>query len=220
MERKKIAIMALFIMVIIIIAVYALNRYQHTSPDRLLDKWKGEEIEQFHSSVDMDGDEIDDQLDILQGALDYVNTMPKYKSKYYNHGYPDGGYGVCTDVVAFAMKAAGYDLMDLVSKDIEEYPDNYEIEKPDPNIDFRRVKNLYVFFSNHAEKLTTDISDIASWQGGDIVVFKNHIGIISDRRNKDGVPYIIHHNDPWQKSYEQDILARRDDIIGHYRWTF
>jgi len=56
------------------------------------------------------------------------------------------------------------------------------------------------------------------WQGGDIVILKKHIGIVSDRRNKNGVPYVIHHNDPWQKSYEQDILEKRDDIVGHYRW--
>ncbi len=219
MRIKKIIVL-LPIVIIILIAAYAMSRYQHTSPDRLPDRWKGDKIDQFHSSEDMDGDGIDDQVDILQGALDYVNTKPKYKSRYYDHGYPDDGYGVCTDVVAFAMKAAGYDLMDLVSEDIEDDPDDYGIEKPDANIDFRRVRNLYVFFSHHAESLTTDISDIADWQGGDIVVFKNHIGIISDRRNRDGVPYVIHHNDPWQKSYEQDILEKRDDIIGHYRWIF
>ena len=54
------------------------------------------------------------------------------------------------------------------------------------------------------------------WQGGDIVIFKNHIGIISDRRNKNGIPYVIHHC-PWQFRYEENILERRKDIIGHYR---
>lgn len=47
------------------------------------------------------------------------------------------------------------------------------------------------------------------WQGGDIVIFEKHIGIVSDRRNWDGVPYVIHHNDPWQTAYEQDILEKR-----------
>ncbi len=41
--------------------------------------------------------------------------------------------------------------------------------------------------------------------------------IVSDRRNKNGVPYIIHHNDPWQTAYEQDVLEKRTDIVGHYR---
>lgn len=215
-KRRKIILLT--VTAIILIAVIALTRYQHTSPIRLSDNWKGKKIEQFHSLADKDGDGIDDQKDILQGALDYVNTMPKYKSKYYSSGYPDDKYGVCTDVVAFAMKAAGYDFMDMISNDNEIHTDEYDIDKPDRNIDFRRVKNLYLFFKNNAENLTTDVSDINEWRGGDIVVFKSHIGIVSDRRNKNGVPYIIHHNDPWQISYEQDILEKRDDIIGHYRW--
>ena len=42
----------------------------------------------------------------------------------------------------------------------------------DKNIDFRRVKNLKVYFDNNAISLTTDINEIEEWQGGDIVVFK------------------------------------------------
>ena len=68
-----------------------------------------------------------------------------------------------------------------------------------------------------AVKLTTNVSETEQWQGGDIVIFERHIGIVSDRRNKNGVPYIIHHNDPWQTAYEQDILEKRTDIVGHYR---
>ena len=195
---------------------YLFARYQHTSPKRLPDRY-GAEIPQVHSSVDKDNDGIDDQTDILQGALDYVESRPKYKSKYYQTGYPNDGYGVCTDVVAFALKNAGYDLMTLVQQDIEANPADYDIDEPDQNIDFRRVKNLRVYFSHSAISLTTDISEIEEWQGGDIVVFKNHIGIVSDRRNENGVPYVIHHNDPWQRTYEEDILEDREDIVGHYR---
>ena len=216
MKQKRIFIV-IFIVAAFAIAAGILLRYQHTSPERLQDLSE-KKFEQFHSPADKDKDGIDDQVDILQGALDYCNTKPKYKSKYYNGGYPDDGYGVCTDVVAFAMKAAGYDLMELVEEDIREHPDDYGISEPDNNIDFRRVRNLQVFFRNYVDNLTTDVSDVDNWQGGDIVIFKNHIGIVSDRRNADGVPYVIHHNDPWQKSYEEDILESRDDIVGHYRW--
>lgn len=174
-------------------------------------------IPDYHSSVDMDGDGIDDQTDILQGARDYIATGPVYKSKYYDTGYPDDQYGVCTDVVANAMKAAGYDLMELVNADILAEPQVYGIEEPDVNIDFRRVQNLKVYFERNAVSLTTDIHDISEWQGGDIVIFENHIGIVSDKRNDNGVSYVIHHNDPFQESYEEDLLEKRDDIVGHYR---
>ena len=215
MKKKKFIFIILVIVVVIVIGIFL--RYQHTSPKRLPDLSE-QKYEQVHSSIDYDQDDIDDQTDILQGALDYINTKPKYKSKYYNSGYSNDNYGVCTDVVAFAMQAAGYDLMQLVNEDIQNHPEDYDIQEPDSNIDFRRVKNLQVFFANNAESLTTDVSKTEQWQGGDIIIFQKHIGIVSDRRNKNGVSYVIHHNDPWQKSYEQDILEKRDDIVGHYRW--
>ena len=107
--------------------------------------------------------------------------------------------------------------MELLSADIEKNPAAYGIEKPDKSIDFRRVKNLRVYFERTAVSLTCDVSDISEWQGGDIVVFKKHIGIVSDKRNKNGVPFVIHHASPFQRYYEEDILERRNDITGHYR---
>lgn len=107
--------------------------------------------------------------------------------------------------------------MELVYNDIKNNRDKYNIDIIDKNIDFRRVRNLKVYFDNNALSLTTDINDIANWQGGDIVIFKNHIGIVSDNRNKKGIPFIIHHANPYQRYYEEDILENRNDIIGHYR---
>ena len=219
---KKTMIKKIFLcllIVVVFLSTLLCLRYQHTSSKRLPEKWKGDVIAQYHSSLDKDGDGIDDQVDILEGAIAYVNTHPKYKSAYYAGGYPNDGQGVCTDVVAYALKVAGYDLMELVSADIAMHADVYDIEVADKNIDFRRVKNLYVFFNLNAESLTTDIKDIKSWQGGDIVIFNNHIAIVSDRRNQDGIPYVIHHANPFQKTYEEDILEKHDDIRGHYRWN-
>lgn len=174
-------------------------------------------IETYISGTDKDCDGIDDQTDILNSVKEYIDKRPSYKSKYYDTGYPDDGYGVCTDVVAFGLLGAGYDLMTLVYDDVTENPGKYNIESPDKNIDFRRVRNLKVYFDNNSISLTTDIYDIDEWQGGDIVVFKNHIGIVSDKRNKDGISFVIHHAYPYQKNYEEDILKTRHDIVGHYR---
>lgn len=216
-KRRKLRIIAAATLCIAaVVLIVILSRYQHTSAKRPENEYT-DEIAPFHSSVDKDNDGIDDETDVLDGALAYVETHPKYKSRYYNSGYPDDGYGVCTDVAATALKSAGYDLMNLVDEDIQRDPSAYDISQPDKNIDFRRVKNLQVFFKRNPVSLTTDIQDISAWQGGDIVIFRNHIGIVSDRRNKNGVPYVIHHNDPWQTAYEQDILESRNDIVGHYR---
>lgn len=175
------------------------------------------QIGTYQSLNDRDGDGIDDQTDLLQGAKDYIATKPKYKSKYYATGYPDDGYGVCTDVVAFGLLSAGYDLQQLVDRDIKENPGLYDIASPDVNIDFRRVRNLQAYFGHRAISLTTDLGLIDQFQGGDIVVFKNHIGIVSDLRNKDGVPFLIHHAGVFQLRYQEDAMEKQGPVIGHYR---
>ena len=195
---------------------YLVGVYQQTTSERLADKYSGQ-IDRLISQIDHDGDGLDDQTDILNGAIRYINSQPKYQSNYYAGGYPDDGYGVCTDLVAAALKEAGYDLRELVSEDIRNNSVVYEIDYPDKDIDYRRVRNLRIFFDRNATKLTTDIYQIDQWRGGDIVVFNNHIGIVSDRRNSKGVPYVIHHASPWQRRYEQDILENRTDLVGHYR---
>lgn len=40
---------------------------------------------------------------------------------------------------------------------------------------------------------------------------------MSDQRNENGVPYLIHHNAPSQLSYEEDVLEGRDDLVMHVR---
>ena len=95
-------------------------------------------IEQYVSDHDEDGDGVNDQTDMLQSTRDYIATKPKYKSKYYSSGYPDDGYGVCTDVVAFACKGSGYDLMQLVADDVQAAQDDYGIETPDANIEISK----------------------------------------------------------------------------------
>lgn len=215
MKKKKILIISTVLLVIIILIVYLLYVFNYI-PHK---KYTNEDfnITPYISDIDKDSDRIDDQTDILNNAKKYIATNPKYKSVYYDGGYPTDNYGVCTDVVAFALIDAGYDLMELVNEDIKNNPNNYNIDNIDKNIDFRRVQNLKVYFANNAISLTTDISDISAWQGGDIVIFDSHIGIISDARNKDGVPFVIHHANPYQKFYEEDILEYRSDIVGHYR---
>lgn len=173
-------------------------------------------ITAYRSRVDADGDGVDDQTDLLAAARAYLAAEPEYQSRYYAGGYPDDGFGVCTDVVARAMLGAGYDLRELVDAHVRANMELYAIEVPDDNIDFRRVRNLAVYFAETAEALTLDLRDIHAWQGGDIVIFEGHIGVVSDVRNYRGVPFVLHHANPWQAAYEEDILGTMK-IIGHYR---
>ena len=213
--KKKIIIPILIITIITIIIIYLLynlNIIPHKKYTNI-----DFNIDTYISKIDKDNDGIDDQTDIINNTRIYIATKPKYKSKYYANGYPDDEYGVCTDVVAISLKNSGYDLMELVNNHIKENKELYDVETIDKNIDFRRVRNLDVYFKNNAISLTTDINKIEEWQGGDIIVFKKHIGIISDKRNKSGIPFVIHHANPYQIRYEEDILEGRTDIIGHYR---
>lgn len=215
MKNKKIVIVNIFVIICLFVLGYLLY-YFNFIPHR---KYTNEDfnIKTYVSSIDKDNDGIDDQTDILINTRKYIVTKPKYKSKYYGTGYPDDNYGVCTDVVAFALKDAGYDLRELVNNHVKENRNLYDIDVIDKNIDFRRVLNLKTYFDYNAISLTTDVKRIEEWQGGDIVVFKRHIGIVSDKRNRKGINFVIHHANPYQRYYEEDILENRDDIIGHYR---
>ena len=178
-------------------------------------------IDVILSSTDFDNDGIDDYTDILEGAKIEAQNRPKYKSAYYAGGYPPDDEGVCTDVIWRALKNAGYSLKDMVDEDIKSNISSYPRVngKPDTNIDFRRVPNLKVYFERNQIVLTTDLNDIKEWQPGDIVVFgSSHIGIISDKRNKRGVPYLIHNTG--QPLREEDVLEfynKHTPITGHYR---
>ena len=176
-------------------------------------------IQTYISKIDKDNDGIDDQTDFLQNVRLYLSKKPKYKSEYYAGGYPTGEYGVCTDVIAIAALNSGYDLRTLVNEDIKSRKEDYNIDTIDIDIDFRRAKNLKVYLDKNAVVLTTDLSKIEEWQGGDIVVFKGHIGVVSDKRNENGVPYLLHHANPFQTEYEEPggLLRLEVDILGHYR---
>lgn len=215
MKKKLLIFSSVILVILAYVSLYFLYKYNFFPHKKYSNEDFG--ISEYISPIDMDNDGIDDQTDILESVRKYIATKPKYKSKYYATGYPNDEYGVCTDVVAFGLLGAGYDLMDLVNIDIKENRELYNIDVIDKNIDFRRVKNLRVYFENHAISLATDINKIEDWQGGDIVVFKKHIGIVSNNRNKNGVSFVIHNANPYQKYYEEDILEYRNDIVGHYR---
>jgi uncharacterized protein YijF (DUF1287 family) len=182
------------------------------------------EIPRLEFDIDKDGDGINDLDDIIEGARKDMDNKPMYKSVYYDGGYPPSNEGVCTDVIWRALLNAGYNLKDMLDKDIRENTSDYQRVNgaPDPNIDFRRVKNLVPFFKKFATSLTIeimpgDIENLEEWQGGDIVVFGEpleHIAIVSDKRRNDGVPLIIHNAGPY--TLENDMILNWPSPITHH----
>ncbi len=216
MKRIVLIIMILIILMLIgIIGYFLIQKYKtvYTAEDF--------DIERIYSKKDYNQNGVDDYTDILLGARQDAINHPTYKSAYYSGGYPPENEGVCTDVVWRAFKNAGYDLKNMIDEDIKNYTKDYPAVngKPDPNIDFRRVRNLKVYFKKICDTLTNDIKEISEWQPGDIVIFgSSHVGIISDKRNKQGIPYLIHN--AAQPLREEDALELWDNqtsITAHYR---
>ena len=140
MKKKILIIVTNFLIILIIVVLYALYRFNYIPHKKYINE--DFNIKTYISKTDKDNDGIDDQTDILNNVRDYIKTNPKYKSKYYATGYPNDEYGVCTDVVAFGLKGAGYDLMNLVNEHIKTNRNLYDIDVIDKNIDFRKVNSL------------------------------------------------------------------------------
>ncbi len=178
------------------------------------------------SKTDYNNNNKDDYTDILNGEKQYAKWNPKYLSNYYAGGYPPvENEGVCTDLIWYALKNAGYDLKKMISQDIAgtKKKNVYYVEVPDSNIDFRRVSNQEIFFQRYAKSLDTDIYNIGEFMPGDIVTFDDsaHIAMISDKYNENGVPYLIQNRDEKQKQKEENRLETTDmEVTGHYRFEY
>ena len=182
-----------------------------------------------YSTIDRNQNGIADPIDIVNAARKGVKQRTTYKSAYYAGGYPPDDEGVCTDMIWRGLRGAAIPFKEFIDKDIAEHTELYPRVKgkPDPNIDFRRVPNQYVFFNRFAEILTTElipgnIDNLREWQPGDIVVFLedgfHHTGIVSDKRAKDGTPYFIHNIYPF--AAEVKLSSFKTPIAGHYRWKY
>lgn len=175
----------------------------------------------IYSDVDYNGNGIDDYSDFVLGARQDAINHPTYDDRWWAEGYPPDDIGVCSDVIWRAFKQAGYCFKEMVDADILARPEAYPlIERPEHQIDFRRVRNLRIFFEQYAVSLTLDIYSVEEWQPGDIVIFAEdkHIGIVSDIRDENGIPYIIHNGG--QDEREENYLVQEDSqtVTGHYRF--
>jgi uncharacterized protein len=224
---KKKSVIILIIIISILTCTYKYIPFEAIINEYVFNIFKPQFIvsENF-SKVDNNKNGVADVLDIVSGANNEVLNKTKYISNYYNGGYPPDKEGVCTDVIWRGFKTANINLKDLIDKDIKSNIKLYSRVdgKPDPNIDFRRVPNQDVFFSRQALSLTTEVKarndeNLKEWQPGDIVVFgQDHVGIISNKRDKNGIPYVIHNTKPHASTLKLSYFTT--PIHGHYRWKF
>jgi hypothetical protein len=164
---------------------------------------------------------------IVAAARQQIGITTNYDPAYVRLRYPGGDVpadrGVCTDVVIRALRTSlNMDLQRLVHEDMArafaQYPQNWGLKKPDPNIDHRRVPNLQTYFVRQGYAL--DVSRRPEdYRPGDVVTCMlggnlPHIMIVSDQRTSDGIPLVIHNigsgtmEEPRLFSYQ---------LTGHYR---
>lgn len=169
---------------------------------------------------DADGDEIPDALDVLLGAKKAAANGAHYRNTYRVLAYPGGDLpreeGVCTDVVVRSLRNAGLDLQRLVHEDLRARPRAYPlVERPDRNIDHRRVRNLLVYFAAHWESLPPDPRDpTAPWLPGDVCLLDtlpapgpDHIGIVSDTPGPSGLPFLVNNWTDGHQTQQMDLLG-------------
>jgi uncharacterized protein YijF (DUF1287 family) len=175
---------------------------------------------------------------IVAASLNGTKTDVTYDSSYFSIKYPRGDVpadrGVCTDVVIRAYRELGIDLQKLVHEDMVQHFDIYPskklwgLKKTDTNIDHRRVPNLQTFFERHGKKLAVS-NKAEDYQPGDIVTWNvagvrrffgkksvPHIGIVVDKKSKDGKRNMVVHNIGW--GHKCDDMLFDYPITGHYSY--
>jgi uncharacterized protein YijF (DUF1287 family) len=158
----------------------------------------------------------------------WVVTKYDYSNWYYSNGwYPPEDTGVCSDIIWRTYQNLWYDFKEQFGTDRSKNPNWYDL-KADSNIHYRRVKELYTYFSKNGKTLSKemipwDIWNLSNWQTGDIVTFSEysdkhlwHIGIISNIRRNDGVPYMIDNHGKWV-NITITPLDWPSKINGHFR---
>jgi uncharacterized protein YijF (DUF1287 family) len=168
-------------------------------------------------------------LALVDAARGQIGVTLKYDPAYQRLAYPNGDVpierGVCTDVVVRAYRKMGIDLQVLVHQDLKKawgaYPhqSRWQLTAPDKNIDHRRVPNLATFFARRSAAMPPS-RDAKSYLPGDVVTWNlsqglTHIGIVSDKLTKQGIPLIIHNIGSGAR--EENLLFDYP-ITGHYRW--
>ena len=167
--------------------------------------------------------------ELADAAIERTNHFVIYDGSYKRLSYPNGDVadnrGVCTDVLIRSYrKAHNIDLQKYVHEDMiknfDKYPQLWQMEGPDKNIDHRRTQNLEYFLTRMGAKIpVTD--NPKDYQPGDIIFWGDigfgHVGIVSHNVSWFSETPLVIHNIGWGVKEENFLFGSR--ITGHYRWN-
>ncbi|MFZ6011729.1 MAG: DUF1287 domain-containing protein [Bacteroidota bacterium] len=172
--------------------------------------------------------QIDFGTKLSSAAIELTRQKVTYDPAYFKISFPNGDVpadkGVCTDVIIRAYRKLGIDLQKEVHEDMKKnfgrYPKKWGLQKPDKNIDHRRVPNLMTFFTRHGTVLKKG-NNAGDYMPGDIVTWDlgggvTHIGIVIDKRSADDKRNLIVHNIGNGQEISDCLFTYT--ITGHYRY--
>jgi len=178
----------------------------------------------------------DVQKKIVRKLMDLIDSDIIWGYKLYpDTGYPTENIWASTDVIAMVLKDLGYDLMELINKDMIDHSEDYPLDiqnrkNPIKYIDFRQTFFQEQFFRRNAleldkQYLPDNKDNVIQWQPGDIVYFqfdpddpnKDYGGFISSHTNDQGVPLVIMLSKELVKISEVDKLMEYT-VVGHFRY--
>ena len=147
-------------------------------------------IKTIYSKVDYNKNGIDDYSDFLLGAK-------KIKGK--NSSYEE--------LMIKVFQYAGYNLDKMV--------DNYFKDSKDLENKMDRISLYKSFINDNATKISINFKKKEDFQPGDFIFLSEGIGLLSDKRDKNGLNYIIVIENG--KVVEKEGLKELD-VSGHYRF--
>lgn len=167
---------------------------------------------------------------LSQAAISIIDPSIDYDPAYFKIDYPNGDVpknkGVCTDVIIRSYRILNIDLQKEVHEDMIEnfslYPNlkKWGMTKTDTNIDHRRVPNLEVFFERKGTKLPITqngkdykTGELVTWMINDKLP---HIGIVTNKKSKDGKRNLIVHNVGRGQVLEDCLFEYK--IVGHFKY--
>lgn len=163
---------------------------------------------------------------LVNAALDRTYLKVRYDGRYLPIKYPMGDVpaeiGVCTDEVIRSYRRLGIDLQQRVHEDMSQhfadYPQQWSLPAPDPNIDHRRVPNLAKFFERQGSSLPVTMTE-SDYYPGDVVTSliegRTHIAIVVPAPSESTRAWIMH-NRGFGPVMEDKLFAWQ--LTGHFGW--